>query len=91
MTTAESGNVWAATGAIISPIKAVSTDVVPDRLVKREAAQVTGATVVQFDGSDLLPAGSPDLGAELQKAIAGQTVDWASFESQVKTAWTNEQ
>ena len=81
MTTAESGNTWAATGAIISPIKAVSTDSYPTDLVKREAAQVTGASVVKFDGSDLLPAGSPDLGAELQKAIAGQTVDWASFET----------
>jgi alpha-glucoside transport system substrate-binding protein len=91
MTTADSGNVWAKTGAIISPIKAVSTDSYPTDLVKREAAQVTGASVVKFDGSDLLPAGSPDLGAELQKAIAGSTVDWAGFESQVKTAWSNEQ
>ena len=91
MTTADSGNVWAKTGAIISPIKAVSTDSYPTDLVKREAAQVTGASVVKFDGADLLPAGSPDLGAELQKAIAGSTVDWAGFESQVKTAWSNEQ
>jgi len=91
MTTADSGNTWAKTGAIISPIKAVSTDSYPTDLVKREAAQVTGASVVKFDGSDLLPAGSPDLGAELQKAIAGSTVDWAGFESQVKTAWSNEQ
>jgi alpha-glucoside transport system substrate-binding protein len=90
MTTADSGNVWAKTGAIISPIKAVSTDSYPTDLVKREAAQVTGASVVKFDGSDLLPAGAPDLGAELQKAIAGSTVDWAGFESQVKTAWSNE-
>ena len=90
MTTADSGNAWAETGAIISPIKAVSTDSYPTDLVKREAAQVTGASVVKFDGSDLLPAGSPDLGAELQKAIAGSTVDWAGFEYQVKTAWDNE-
>ena len=90
MTTADSGNTWAKTGAIISPIKAVSTDSYPTDLVKREAAQVTGASVVKFDGSDLLPAGAPDLGAELQKAIAGSTVDWAGFESQIKTAWANE-
>jgi alpha-glucoside transport system substrate-binding protein len=90
MTTADSGNVWAATGAIISPVKAVDASVYPTDLVKREAAQVTGASVVKFDGSDLLPAGSPDLGAELQKAIAGTAVDWASFDSQVKTAWANE-
>ena len=59
MTTADSGNTWAKTGAIISPIKAVSTDSYPTDLVKREAAQVTGASVVKFDGSDLLPAGQP--------------------------------
>src|SRR3954452_5306346 len=90
MTTADAGTVWAKTGAIISPVKAVAADAYPTDLVKREAAQVTGATVVRFDGSDLLPAGSPDLGAELQKAIAGKTIDWAGFESQVKTAWDNE-
>jgi alpha-glucoside transport system substrate-binding protein len=90
MTTAEAGEVWAATGAIISPVKAVRTDVYPNDSVKREAAQVAGATVVRFDGSDLLPAGSPDLGAELQKAISGQTVDWASFEQQVRSAWGSE-
>jgi alpha-glucoside transport system substrate-binding protein len=90
MTTADSGNTWAKTGAIISPIKAVGADAYPTDLVKREAAQVTGASVVKFDGSDLLPAGSPDLGAELQKAIAGTAVDWAGFESQVKTAWESE-
>lgn len=90
MTTAESGEVWAGTGAIISPIKAVSSDVYPNDLAKREAAQVANASAVRMDGSDLLPAGGPDLGAELQKAIQGQTVDWASFESQIKTAWENE-
>jgi alpha-glucoside transport system substrate-binding protein len=90
MTTADAGTVWAQTGAIISPVKAVDAGSYPTDLVKREAAQVTGASVVKFDGSDLLPAGSPDLGAELQKAIAGTAVDWAGFESQVKTAWDNE-
>ena len=90
MTTKEAGEVWAKTGAIISPVKSVDVAVYPNELTKREAAQVTGATAVRFDGSDLLPSGSPDLGAELQKAIAGQTVDWAKFESQVKAAWAAE-
>ena len=90
MTTAEAGEVWAATGAIISPVKAVSADVYPNDSVKREAAQVANATAVRFDGSDLLPAGSPDLGAELQKAISGATVDWASYEQQVRSAWDSE-
>ena len=52
---------------------------------------MTGASVVKFDGSDLLPAGSPDLGAELQKAIARihRGLGRAS-RTQVKTAWDNE-
>jgi ABC-type glycerol-3-phosphate transport system substrate-binding protein len=90
MTTAEAGAVWAATGAIISPVKGVDAAVYPNDQVKREAAQVANASAVRFDGSDLLPAGGPDLGAELQKAIQGQTVDWASFQSQIQTAWSNE-
>jgi ABC-type glycerol-3-phosphate transport system substrate-binding protein len=90
MTTKEAGEVWAKTGAIISPVKTVDVSVYPNETTKKEAAQVTGASAVRFDGSDLLPAGSPDLGAQLQKAIAGDTVDWASFESQVATAWAAE-
>ena len=90
MTTAEAGAVWAATGAIISPVKGVDASVYPNDQTKREAAQVANATAVRFDGSDLLPGGGPNLGAELQKAIQGQTVDWASFQSQIQTAWTNE-
>jgi alpha-glucoside transport system substrate-binding protein len=90
MTTKEAGEVWAKTGAIISPVKSVDVAVYPNDLVKREAAQVTGATAVRFDGSDLLPAGSPDLGAQLQKAINGETVDWASYQSQVKSKWDSE-
>ncbi len=90
MTTKEAGDVWAATGAIISPVKTVDVSVYPNETTKKEAAQVTGASAVRFDGSDLLPAGAPDLGAALQKAIAGDTVDWASFETQIQTAWTNE-
>ncbi len=90
MTTAEAGGVWAATGAIISPVKGVDASVYPNDLVKREAAQVANASAVRFDGSDLLPGGGPDLGAELQKALQGQTVDWASFQTQIQTAWANE-
>ena len=90
MTTAEAGAVWAATGAIISPVKGVDASVYPNDQTKREAAQVANATAVRFDGSDLLPGGGPNLGAELQKAIQGQTVDWASFQSQIKTAWDSE-
>ena len=90
MTTAESGAVWAGTGAIISPVKGVDASVYPNDSAKREADQVANASAVRMDGSDLLPAGGPDLGAELQKALQGQTVDWASFESQIQTAWSNE-
>jgi len=92
MTTPESGEVWAKTGAIISPIKSVSPDVYPNEQTKREAAQVANATAVRFDGSDLLPSGSPDLGALLQSALKGQDLAplLQTFQTKVKSAWDAE-
>src|SRR5256886_1173317 len=91
MTTAEAGSVWAGTGAIISPVKAVPASAYPNDLAKREAAQVANASAVRFDGSDLLPSGGGDnLGAALQTAIQGKTVDWAAFEAAMQTKWKAE-
>jgi alpha-glucoside transport system substrate-binding protein len=91
MTTADSGTVWAGTGAIISPVKSVAATAYPNDLAKREAAQVAGATAVRFDGSDLLPSGGgDDMGAALQDALKGKTVDWAKFESAMQAKWTAE-
>jgi len=91
MTSSESGSVWAGTGAIISPVKAVPASAYPNDLAKREAAQVANASAVRFDGSDLLPSGGgDDLGAALQDAIQGKTVDWAAFEANMQTKWKAE-
>jgi alpha-glucoside transport system substrate-binding protein len=91
MTSAESGTVWAGTGAVLSPVKAVPASAYPNDLAKREAAQVAGATAVRFDGSDLLPSGGgDDMGAALQDALKGKTVDWAKFESSIQAKWTAE-
>src|SRR2546423_1810156 len=91
MTSQESGSVWAGTGAIISPIKSVPASAYPNDLAKREAAQVANASAVRFDGSDLLPSGGADnLGAALQTAIQGKTVDWAAFDAAMKTKWNAE-
>jgi len=91
MTTADSGTVWAGTGAVISPIKAVPASAYPNDLAKREAAQVASASAVRFDGSDLLPSGGGDeLGAALQNAIQGKAVDWAKFETTMQTKWKAE-
>jgi alpha-glucoside transport system substrate-binding protein len=91
MTTADSGAVWAGTGAIISPIKSVPASAYPNDLARREAAQVANASAVRFDGSDLLPSGGGDqLGAALQTAIQNKTVDWAAFETQMQTKWKAE-
>src|SRR5439155_77801 len=85
MTTADAGAVWAGTGAIISPIKSVPATAYPNDLAKREAAQVANASAVRFDGSDLLPSGGgDDMGAALQDALRGKTVDWAGFENYVR-------
>jgi ABC-type glycerol-3-phosphate transport system substrate-binding protein len=92
MTTPESGEVWAKTGAIISPIKSVSPDAYPNDTVKKEAAQVANASAVRFDGSDLLPSGAPDLGALLQNALKGQDMapQLQQFQTKVKDAWSSE-
>ncbi|MGH2472297.1 MAG: ABC transporter substrate-binding protein [Candidatus Limnocylindria bacterium] len=91
MTSADSGTVWAGTGAVISPVKAVPASAYPNDLAKREAAQVANASAVRFDGSDLLPSGGGDnLGAALQTVIQGKTVDWAAFETAMQTKWKAE-
>ena len=91
MTTADSGTVWAGTGAIISPVKSVPASAYPNDLAKREAAQVANASAVRFDGSDLLPSGGgDDMGAALQDALRGKTVDWAKFESSIQAKWKAE-
>lgn len=91
MTSPDSGSVWAGTGAIISPIKAVASSAYPNDLAKREAAQVANATAVRFDGSDLLPSGGgDDMGAALQDAIQGKTVDWAKLEQSMQAKWKAE-
>ena len=91
MTTAEAGETWAGTGAVISPVRDVDAGVYPNEQAQREARQVTDAEAVRFDGSDLLPAGT-DLGAVLQGAIQGQDVAGllADFQSTVENAWAEE-
>ncbi|HEV8468171.1 MAG TPA: ABC transporter substrate-binding protein [Candidatus Limnocylindria bacterium] len=91
MTTSDAGSVWAGTGAVISPVKSVPASAYPNDLAKREAAQVANASAVRFDGSDLLPGSSGgDMGANLQDALRGKTVDWAKFETSVQAAWKAE-
>ncbi|HEY3522161.1 MAG TPA: ABC transporter substrate-binding protein [Candidatus Limnocylindrales bacterium] len=92
MTQPDSGTTWAKTGAIISPIKAVGQDAYPNDLAKKEAAQVAGASGVVYDGSDTLPAASPDMGAMLQNAVQGQDLDklLSDFNNGVKSAWASE-
>jgi len=70
MISPEAGTVWAEQGTIISPIIGVDAAVYPNELASKEAEQVANAEAVRFDGSDLLPAGSPDLGATLQTALS---------------------
>lgn len=92
MTTADAGTVWAKTGAIISPVKAVDASAYPNDLAKKEAAQVAGATAVVYDGSDTLPAAAPDMGAMLQNAIQGQDLTGllTTYNTGVKAAWAGE-
>jgi alpha-glucoside transport system substrate-binding protein len=90
--TPDANKVWASTGAIVSPHKGVGTDSYPNELVVREAESLQKASQIRYDGSDLLPAGiqGEQMGQALQRAIAGEKVDWADFQSRVKAAWDAE-
>ena len=93
MTTPEAGTAWAEGGTIISPIQGVDTSVYPNELAQKEAEQVANASVVRFDGSDLLPAGT-DLGAVLQGVIAdpdSAQSGFEAFQNQVDQAWADEE
>ena len=50
------------------------------------------AKAIRYDGSDLLPAGiqGESMGALLQRAIRGDKIDWADFQTRVKAAWDAE-
>lgn len=74
----EAGEIWAKTGAIVSPNKLVDPAVYPNELAKAEAAQVAGATVFRFDGSDLLPG---TLGEEWGTALQGVVEEPEEVES----------
>ena len=89
LVTPDANKVWASTGAIVSPNKGVTT--YPNDLVTREAQQLNTDTI-RYDGSDLLPAGiaGEGMGALLQDAISGKTVDWADFQTRVAAAWASE-
>jgi alpha-glucoside transport system substrate-binding protein len=70
MISPEAGTVWAEQGTIISPIIGVESSAYPNELASQEAEQVANAEAAVFDGSDLLPSGSPDFGATLQTALS---------------------
>jgi len=90
--TPEANAVWAGTGAIVSPHTGVQTSAYPNELVVREAESLKNADEIRYDGADLLPAGiqGESLGQMLQRAIGGDTIDWADFQSRVKAAWDAE-
>jgi alpha-glucoside transport system substrate-binding protein len=90
--TPEANAVWAGTGAIVSPHTGVQTSAYPNELVVREAESLKNADEIRYDGADLLPAGiqGESLGQMLQRAIGGDTIDWADFQTRVKAAWDAE-
>ena len=87
----EAGKIWVSTGAIVSPNKLVTASAYPNLLVQKEAAQVAGAKVFRFDGSDLMPGSlGDDWGATLQGVLQNpkQTASLlSSFQSKAKAAF----
>ena len=90
MTTADAGNAWAKTGAIISPVKAVGADSYPNDLAKREAAQVAGASVVYSTAPTSCRPAPRTWGRCSRTRSPGPTVDLGRLQPRCKTAWTDE-
>jgi alpha-glucoside transport system substrate-binding protein len=88
----QAGSIWVSTGAIVSPNKQVKASAYPNVLVRKEAAQVAGAKVFLFDGSDLLPGSlGDDWGSTLQGVLQdpGKTKSLLSgFQSKAKKAFS---
>jgi alpha-glucoside transport system substrate-binding protein len=55
LATPEAQQIWVKRGGAISPNKQVPLDAYPDQLARRSAELLTGARMLRFDASDLMP------------------------------------
>jgi alpha-glucoside transport system substrate-binding protein len=70
ISSAPAGKIWVSTGAVTSPNRLVKLTGYPNLLVKNEARQISTASAIRFDGSDLLPGSlSDEWGATLQNVL----------------------
>jgi alpha-glucoside transport system substrate-binding protein len=92
ISSANAGNTWVSTGAIISPNKLVGGGAYPNALVRKEAAQVKSAKLFRFDGSDLLPGSlGDDWGSTLQGILqspGSMNSKLSSFQAKAKKAFS---
>ena len=71
MASKEANDIWAKTGNIVSPNKLVDASLYPNDLNRKEAAQLVGAQIFGFDGSDQMPGTTADdWGAALQDVLS---------------------
>jgi alpha-glucoside transport system substrate-binding protein len=93
ITSGAAGKIWVSTGAIISPNKQVPGSAYPNVLVRREGAQLAGAKVIRFDGSDQMPGAFGDTwGFALQKVAQNPSTSnikkiLKTFQNQIKGQW----
>jgi alpha-glucoside transport system substrate-binding protein len=66
----EAASLWVLNGPVVSPHRSLRPTAYPNVLARTEAFQLARATVVRFDGSDLLPGSLAELwGSTLQKVL----------------------
>ncbi len=77
LATPQPAEIWAARGGFISPNRAVSLDVYPNDIVRKQAEVLAGAEVFRFDGSDLMPAavGAGTFWTGVMDYVAGEDLD----------------
>ena len=77
LATPEPHEIWAANGGFLSANKQVDLDVYPDEITQKQAALLTQADIVRFDGSDLMPGsvGTGTFWSGIMDFVAGTSAE----------------
>ena len=77
LATPEPHEIWAANGGFLSANKQVDLEVYPDEITRKQAALLTQADIVRFDGSDLMPGsvGTGTFWSGIMDFVAGSSAE----------------
>lgn len=79
--------IWAAQGGFLSANKQVDLSIYPDEITRKEAALLTDAAIVRFDGSDMMPGavGAGTFWSGIMNFVAGESAK--KITDQIEAYW----